>query len=210
VAKGRMLNKKISYDEGVAKLSLEATLLYTWIIPHLDVKGRTYGDPNILKGIVPYIKQLTIPKIEKCLEEMVSSGLILLYGNGHKYLEFIGFTKNQNLNESREAESVIPAPELVQSNSCVTPAKVKIREDKIREGKEKHFDFVFLTNKELQELNQRFGVAGAKEKIANLNHYIGSKGDKYKSHFHTILSWDRKDKISTKPQGGGAASKILN
>jgi len=33
-----------------------------------------------------------------------------------------------------------------------------------------------------------------------LDNYIGSKGKKYKSHYHTILNWYRRDQIqSSKP-----------
>jgi hypothetical protein len=28
-----------------------------------------------------------------------------------------------------------------------------------------------------------------KDIISRMNDYVGSKGDKYKSHYHTILSW---------------------
>lgn len=37
---GRMLNKKISCDKGLCVLSIEAVFVFSWIIPHLDVKGR--------------------------------------------------------------------------------------------------------------------------------------------------------------------------
>jgi hypothetical protein len=32
-----------------------------------------------------------------------------------------------------------------------------------------------------------------KQKLRALAEYIGSKGDKYKSHYHTILMWERKN-----------------
>ena len=119
--KGRMLAKKISYDEQVAKLSIKATLLYTWCLPHLDVQGRYYADANIIKGsVVPYIGEYTIGDIDNYLTEMVNVGLVVLYGNGRKYMYFKGFHKNQVIVASREAPSAIPSPD-------GTPDKVVIR-----------------------------------------------------------------------------------
>ena len=39
MAQKRMLDKKISVSEQVAKLSLEAQLIFTWAIPHTDDAG---------------------------------------------------------------------------------------------------------------------------------------------------------------------------
>ena len=41
------------------------------------------------------------------------------------------------------------------------------------------------------KLIEKFG-SDTKNWIERLNNYIGSKGKKYKSHYHTILAWDRK------------------
>lgn len=123
---GRMLRKKISRDEEVAKLSDKTIVLYTWCIPHLDVKGKILADAHILKGVVvPHLKNFTLKVIDKCVNEMGDSGLVVVYGNGHKYMQFKGFNKNQKINEDREAPSEIPdpTPEQLQSNSRVTPAK---------------------------------------------------------------------------------------
>ena len=67
-----------------------------------------------------------------------------------------------------------------------------------KEDKEKHLDFVFLTKKEFDKLEVKFGVSGTAERIIALNEYIGKIGvkkaeKKYDSHYFTILSWDRTD-----------------
>ena len=59
--------------------------------------------------------------------------------------------------------------------------------------KEKHLEFVFLLKDEYLKLVNKFGQAGAEMWINKLNAYLGSKGDKYKSHYHTILNWELKD-----------------
>jgi hypothetical protein len=122
-----MLSKKISFDEKVAKLSIKAALLYTWCIPHCDVEGRMYAEPEIVKGmVVPYIKELTIKVISDCIKEMEEADLILLYGNEHKYMEFKGFDKNQTLNKDREADSEIPEYNEVKSKSGVSPEQLTV------------------------------------------------------------------------------------
>ena len=55
------------------------------------------------------------------------------------------------------------------------------------------FQNVFLMDAELRKLNEKFGEKGAGEKIRNLSEQIESKGYRYKSHYATILTWDRKD-----------------
>ena len=67
------------------------------------------------------------------------------------------------------------------------------RVEKSRNKKNKYLEFVFLTNQEHEKLVEQFGD-GTKGWIERLNNYIGSKGKKYKSHYHTILAWHRKDK----------------
>lgn len=135
--KGRMLNKKISVNRTLPNLSVHAALLFTWCIPHLDVEGKMYADPQQIKGIVvPYLKYFTIKRIEFCLKELNESGIVVVYGDGYKYMKFIGFANEQSLNPDRETPSQIPdpAPDLLKNNSGETPAKDKI---KLSKGKDK-------------------------------------------------------------------------
>jgi len=203
--KGRMLNKSISNDEEVAKLSIETALLYTWCISHLDIEGRISGESVILKGIVvPYLDYLTIPKIDKCVEELKNSPLVVVYGSSKRYIQFVGFTKNQKLQRDKEAPTEFPepTPELLQSYSRETLAKVKGSKEKVSSEtpppateppKKLFLDFVRLSEAEYAKLVEQFSETGVKERIARLNDYIGSKGVKYKSHYYTILTWARKD-----------------
>jgi len=58
----------------------------------------------------------------------------------------------------------------------------------------KYLEYVLLTKEEHKKLIDRFGPQGTDDYIKRLNNYIGSKGKKYKSHYHTILVWADKDK----------------
>lgn len=51
---------------------------------------------------------------------------------------------------------------------------------------------VFLTDDELKRLTERL-PGKFSEYIERLSEYIASKGDKYKSHYATILAWIRRD-----------------
>lgn len=67
------------------------------------------------------------------------------------------------------------------------------------------FKNVKLTPVEHEKLIKKFGDLVVKEKIEALSLGIASKGYKYKSHYATILSWDRKNdrgkNAKGKPEG---------
>lgn len=136
--RGRMLNRKISLDTKVAKLSLKATLLFSWLIPHTDAKGRIIAIPETIKGnIIPLLKHIKTHEIKPLLKEMQALELIQLYGDDNMYLQMVGFEKNQRIDFDRESPSTIPEympnsrviPEKLQSNSGETPClKEKFKE----------------------------------------------------------------------------------
>ncbi len=68
----------------------------------------------------------------------------------------------------------------------------KQKETIYKKEKRTHLGNVLLTDEEYQKLIERFGEAGTKYRIAELSEGIYSKGYKYLSHFHTILSWERR------------------
>lgn len=61
--------------------------------------------------------------------------------------------------------------------------------------KEKYPDMaiVNMTRDEYERLVAQFGEEGTRQRIENLFLYIGSKGEKYKNHYLTILNWERKN-----------------
>jgi len=80
----------------------------------------------------------------------------------------------------------------------------KVKESKVKESKvnnkNKHLDFVLLTEEEYKKLTDNLGKSKTEEMIKKLNNYIGSKGKKYKSHYYTILNWIRmEDDKNKKP-----------
>jgi len=82
----------------------------------------------------------------------------------------------------------------IQKQGKQAPKKSK---EYIRSQKNKDYilygDFVKLTENEYQKLIDKLGQSITEQYIERLNLYIGSKGDKYKSHYYTILNWVNKD-----------------
>lgn len=149
-----MLKKNVSTSRRLPELKNDTCrLLYTWMIPHLDIKGRFSANPYIVKGsIVPRLKHITIKKIEDCLINMDERDVILLYKiDGDKYLQLRKFEKHQSLKPEREAKSEIPdpTPEQLRSKSRPIQTQDKIREDKRREDKKEIK--VFHTFKDLKK-----------------------------------------------------------
>ena len=68
------------------------------------------------------------------------------------------------------------------------------RQKPYREKKDLYAEVVRLTKEEYNKLLEKFGQKGTDERIENLSLYIQSKGDKYRSHYATILNWERRDK----------------
>ncbi|GAH15867.1 unnamed protein product, partial [marine sediment metagenome] len=97
MARGRMLNKKISDSKRVNDLPDGAALLYCWLISHLDCNGCMMGEPELVKyRVFPRRKHL-ISKIEsylKAMEESVDENdipLIFRYVvDGERYLWMTG------------------------------------------------------------------------------------------------------------------------
>lgn len=132
MARGRMLNKSISYDRCVAELDNRVAYgahVFTWLIAHADVDGRMHGEPCVIKGsIFPRLNRVTVEIIEETLAVASELGLLVWYEHGgDRYLALPGFDKNQEgLRKNREARSIIPAPEdstpaVLRSYSGVTP-----------------------------------------------------------------------------------------
>lgn len=192
--RGRMLNKEVSVNQKLPKVSVQSRLLFTWMIPHLDVEGKFFGNPEQIKGIVvPYLNDFTIKKIKNWIEELAEVKLVLIYGKDCKYLYFPGFHTNQHIVESKEAASFIPdpTPEELQSLSVETPRKVK--ESKVKTSKDKNKilfgETVLLTLDEKQKLIAQYGEENFNRFIKKLDDYKIAKGTTYKSDYRAILNW---------------------
>ena len=104
MAEARLLRKKISRSERVNSLPIPARLLFTWMIPHLDVEGRMTGNPKIIKQTVVPLTNYTPVQVDKWLnmmqelkDDVTGEGLVERYEvNGNLYLEMPGFASEQS------------------------------------------------------------------------------------------------------------------
>jgi uncharacterized protein YdaU (DUF1376 family) len=91
---------------------------------------------------------------------------------------------------------------ITEDNTVITKErKVKVSKDSLNPPivppKKQFLEFVRLSDEEHKKLIDRLGLNRTADYIDKLNNYIGSKGKKYKSHYHTILNWSNKDNERT-------------
>ena len=139
MAEGRMLKRVISESKKLGRLKSDsARLLYTWLIPWLDVEGRHSADTEIIKGhVFPKVKTMSLKKISNLLDILNDANLIILYsGNGEDYLQFTKFHELQSIRRDREGDSKIPNP---SKDSIITPGAIQddspLIKDKVIEEK---------------------------------------------------------------------------
>lgn len=122
--------------------------------------------------------------IKKLPEELKACEGFKRLSNPSKYLIKLNTNSNTNLNSNLSSEPSAPKKAEKQSYS----------------------EFVFMTSEEYGKLLDEYGPSKTQEMIDRLNDYIGSKGAKYRSHYHTIKNWIRKDgpQMGLKLSKGGA------
>lgn len=113
--KSRPLHWKISYSRRVNSLSGPwPMLLYTWLLPCQDNKGRMEGDADILKGMIfPRQHKITMAMVERWMLELHNAGLVFRYQvNGSGYLQFPtdAVEEYQKLLGHMKDESDFPGP----------------------------------------------------------------------------------------------------
>lgn len=132
---GRIILKSISESRKLSLLKSDgARLLYTWLIPHVDIRGCYFGDPVVINGKILTRLGKTADEVDEYLNDMKCVGLIQRYEhNGEQYIQIPDFVSKQPyLNPNREAKPKIPtpdeigiAPDQLKSNSRVTPDQLQ-------------------------------------------------------------------------------------
>lgn len=102
MARGRMINKKISTSKRVNNLPADAALLYTWLLAHVDVNGVFYADPNLVKSIVIPRRPVIAEQVEAWLHLMAEAKkddetplIHVFQSDGDDYLWCPGFEDEQ-------------------------------------------------------------------------------------------------------------------
>ena len=110
MATRRMLHNKISRSLQVNRLSLEAQLLFTWLISHADDEGRLYGEPEYIKGtVVPLKESWTSKEVGGYLVEIEKQGLIYYWQDSDRtIIEFVKWLEHQKIRKDRLQHSLLP------------------------------------------------------------------------------------------------------
>ena len=121
MARGRMINSKITLNKAVNDLSDDTSrLAFTWLITFADVEGRTYGDPAVVRSMLfPRRTDISVEQMDGYIREWHEAGLIIWYeADDDLWIAFPKFDENQRgLDRRKEQESTIPAPESVVSST---------------------------------------------------------------------------------------------
>jgi hypothetical protein len=166
--------------------------------------------------------------VEKWQDELDQNDLIVRWGqNNRQYAIFPTWSKHQYVRGGpHQRKTPEPPPLIVErvnrilsesggelpqaaASDGLNPnpkqnPKQNPQQDKRENSKEKKFEVqvgVFLTHSECEKLINQFGEAGANEKIGAYSESKAAHGYKYKSDYHAILTWARKDEKEHKGNG---------
>lgn len=204
---GRMIKRVISESKKLGRLNSDsARLLYTWLIPWLDVEGRHSADPEIIKGhIFPKIKSMTTRKIKNLVLDLNEVRLIILYSaNNELYLQFK--KSLQKIQREREAPSTIPDP---KSGQIIKPThensgvghenstqyklnKVKVSKEKCSEN---HSELATLLESKIKERipKHRFMGKDYLKKWADTFRLMEEKEEAKCEEIKELIIWISKD-----------------
>lgn len=107
--------------------------------------------------------------------------------NKFRIITIVNWDKFQNDTTTAQQKDNRRTTEEQQKDTYKNDKNVK------NDKKKKYLDFVLLSKEEHSKLIAKFGESQTASLIEDLNTGIGSKGYKYKSHYFTILSWERKN-----------------
>lgn len=149
-----------------------------------EIAIKNYLKYSIVKGGKP-VEDLLIKEIKAIQDKNL---LDFVYKNVIDYNNLNETVKNILNNYILNENDNINDNDVSYDDTSTYRERIVKKEEKKKYGE---FKNVLLTDEEYQKLKDRFN--DYKEKIENLSYYLKSKGDKYKSHYGTILNWARKD-----------------
>ena len=124
-----------------------------------------------------------IDRIKSVFPKFIEEEDCYKFNNFHELHNFIN--KRKSKGTPKELQRIIPEKRRVREEKSIRKKEQKI----------KHLDCVFLLQAEYDALCVKYG--NISERIETLNNYKMSTGKKYKSDYHTIIAWARKDELST-------------
>lgn len=142
MAQYRAIHTKITQSFDFNEMPDDFTRLMWVLLPlGLDKEGRGIFNTSWIRSkLFPLREDVTAKRISDAFDWMIARGMIVCYEvEGRQYFWVPTFKSYQRTD--KEAGSVLPSPELVQSNSGTTPELLRsnscLKESKVNEIKEK-------------------------------------------------------------------------
>lgn len=113
MARKRMLDSEIWRDRKVIKLSNEAFILWIAIISMADDEGIFVYDPDAWFYELAR-KDMTSPKIESAMQEIIAQGMVVMYGDGYGFIP--AWYKHQVLSHATKSKNKRPPRNIVEQH----------------------------------------------------------------------------------------------
>lgn len=172
------------------------------------------ADIDIVKGVAYPKRRETIKEILKTRTTFYESGHLFVWDDGDREWgffvnwdrhQFVGSVQYDNKGERLKHRRKTPEPKEQEIQAYLEKYGTLWNKAEhngmkgsipIPNPNPKHIykEFVYLTKEEHEKLTKDLGKEQLDYLITELNNYIGSKGKRYKSHYHTILTWANKNK----------------
>ena len=204
MAQKRMFDKRITDSDRFMDLPNSSKALY--FMAGMSADDRGFFQPRRLQKMCGFTDDdFKVLIAKKYLIPFESGVMVITDWNKNNYLDKNRITETEYVDELHLLRLINEKYEL--DNACLTNVKpmfnqYSIEENSIEENniekesiKEKYGEFknVLLTDEEYHKLEE----SNLLPYIEILSSYIASKGKKYKSHYATILNWNRADKKNT-------------
>ena len=204
----RYLKPEFFTDEDLAELQLVTRLTFAGLWCYADKSGRMEDRPKYLKAMIWPYDNIDIEKQLSILTQPKRSGqpFITRYiVDGHPYIQILSWSKHQKPHNTEAESKFPPIPPLKdkeedkgnykgpEQSSELNNVSLTVKDTlKNKEEKQKHKEFVFLTENEFSRLIDEFGQAETEWMIETLDNYIGAaprRRNKYTDHNRVLRGW---------------------
>lgn len=200
MAERRMFAKTIIDSDAFLEMPATTQLLYF----HLSIRADDDGFINKAKTIMRMVgskdDDINLLIAKKFLIPFESGVIVIKHWKIHNYIQNDRYNETKYKNEKAQLVLDENKAYKLQTSNCIQSVsnmetQVRLGKDRIgKYSKEKNmygeFKNVKLTSDEFSKIKEKDLLIV----IEDLSYYIRSKGDQYKDHYATILSWDRKNK----------------
>ncbi len=198
-----MFAKQIIDSDNFLDMPLSTQALYFHLSMRADDDGFINNPKKIMRMIGAADDDMRILVARQYVLAFETGVVVVRHWKIHNYIQKDRYKETTCLTEKDRIETLPDGSytECIQNVSEMdTQVRLEIGKDRLkieneRAKPEKHRygenGRVLLTDDEYKKLQEQFPDADAK--INRLDWYIASKGDKYRSHYATILNWARMD-----------------